>query len=81
MNSGEAELDEIVVLVRKARREALRSPLPRHKCPGCFSAIYEGAAKQGWCCDCYPQRKHYEHDAKLPAFAPIRRPQNGEGSK
>lgn len=56
--------------VRKARREALREPLPRRTCPGCFSPIYDGAAEQGWCCDCFPKRKHYEQDAKLPAFAP-----------
>lgn len=56
--------------VRKARRVALRQPIPRSTCPGCFSAIYEGAAEQGWCCDCFGYRKHYERDATLPNFAP-----------
>jgi hypothetical protein len=27
---------------------------PRDKCPGCHSAIYEGAREQGWCTDCLP---------------------------
>ena len=56
--------------VRKARRKALALPIPRHTCPGCFSAIYEGAAEQGWCCDCFPKRKHIEADAKMPNFYP-----------
>lgn len=56
--------------VRKARRVALRQPIPRSTCPGCFSAIYEGAAEQGWCCDCFPKRQHYERDARLPNFKP-----------
>lgn len=63
-------LQVMVWRVRKARRKALATSLPRRKCPGCFSAIYEGAADQGWCCDCFPKRKHYEQDARLPAFAP-----------
>jgi uncharacterized protein YceH (UPF0502 family) len=27
---------------------------PRDKCPGCHSAIYDGAREQGWCTDCMP---------------------------
>lgn len=67
---GHRILQVTVWRVRKARRTALRLPIPRHTCPGCFSAIYQGAAAQGWCCDCFGQRDHYERDAKLPAFAP-----------
>jgi hypothetical protein len=32
---------------------SLRMP-PRDKCPGCHSAIYNGAREQGWCTDCMP---------------------------
>lgn len=32
---------------------SLKMP-PRDKCPGCFLAIYDDAAMQGWCTDCYP---------------------------
>lgn len=46
--------------VRRNRRKVLALSIPRHTCPGCFAAIYDGAAEQGWCCDCYPQRKRYE---------------------
>lgn len=56
-------LEVTIQRVRKARRGALRRPIPRHTCPGCFSAIYEGAAEQGWCCDCYPLRESYERGA------------------
>lgn len=42
------------------RRVELAKPLPRNTCPGCFSSIYAGAAKQGWCCDCFPIRESYE---------------------
>lgn len=42
------------------RRVELAKPLPRATCPGCFSAIYAGAARQGWCCDCFPIRASYE---------------------
>jgi len=27
---------------------------PRDECPGCRSAIYDGAREQGWCTDCIP---------------------------
>lgn len=27
---------------------------PRDTCPGCHSAIYDGAREQGWCTDCMP---------------------------
>lgn len=27
---------------------------PRNTCPGCHSAIYDGAREQGWCTDCMP---------------------------
>jgi hypothetical protein len=41
------------------RRKVLAMPIPRNECPGCFSTIYDGAAEQGWCCDCYQQRARY----------------------
>ena len=51
--------EELGRYVLKARRKVLAKPIPRNECPGCFSAIYDGAAEQGWCCDCYPQREKY----------------------
>lgn len=53
------QYQEICAQVRENRRKALAKPIPRNKCPGCFSAIYDGAAAQGWCCDCWPQRQRY----------------------
>ena len=50
---------EICARVSANRREALRLPIPRNTCPGCFSAIYDGAAKQGWCLICWPLRDSY----------------------
>lgn len=67
---AQRHLQVMVWRVRKARRAALRLSIPRRTCPGCFAAIYEGAAEQGWCCDCFPGRKRYEQDARQPAFAP-----------
>ncbi len=52
--------EEVLERVKKNRLEALALPIPRNTCPGCFSAIYEGAAAQGWCCDCFPIRDSYE---------------------
>lgn len=46
-----------------ARRELLSEAPPRDQCPGCFLAIHDGAARQGWCCDCMPKRGHYEKKA------------------
>lgn len=46
--------------VSESRRKALAKPIPRNECPGCFAAIYDGAAKQGWCTNCYPLRASYE---------------------
>jgi hypothetical protein len=43
--------------VAKLRRAALAKPLPRNECPGCFAAIYDGAAEQGWCCDCFARKE------------------------
>lgn len=40
-----------------ARARVLAMPLPRNECPGCFMAIYEGAAKDGWCTDCNPNNR------------------------
>ena len=51
---------ELQARVSANRRKALALPIPRRTCPGCFSAIYEGAAAQGWCCDCWPMRESYE---------------------
>lgn len=50
----------LMAQVSANRRKALALPIPRNKCPGCFAAIYEGAAAQGWCCDCWPLRASYE---------------------
>lgn len=55
-----ADLDE---KIRDAMRSCLKEGLPRNTCPGCFSAIYDGAADQGWCCDCFPKRSKYEKEA------------------
>lgn len=60
-----AVLKETTEWVAAHRREALAKPIPRNECPGCFSAIYEGAAEQGWCCDCMPQRARYEREANV----------------
>lgn len=49
--------------VAKNRAKALAKPLPRNECPGCFSAIYDGAAEQGWCTNCYPRRDSYSSAA------------------
>lgn len=57
------ELVRMAGVVNECRRRALEQPLPRNECPGCFSAIYDGAAKQGWCCDCMPKRSKYEKEA------------------
>jgi hypothetical protein len=38
----------------KERAKVLAMPLPRNTCPGCFCAIYDLAAKDGWCLDCDP---------------------------
>lgn len=54
------QFQEIVAQVAENRRKALALPIPRNTCPGCFSAIYEGAAEQGWCCDCFKRRAEYE---------------------
>lgn len=54
---------ELRAHVNAARLGVLAQPIPRNECPGCFSAIYDGAAKQGWCCDCYPKRSKYEKEA------------------
>lgn len=45
--------------VAQHRRQVLKKPIPRNECPGCFSVIYDGAAEQGWCCDCYPRRRQF----------------------
>ncbi len=53
------EFERVKVYVSGIRRRILGNPLPRAQCPGCFSHIYEGAAAQGWCCDCWPNRLRY----------------------
>ena len=50
--------------VANHRREVLALPIPRNECPGCFSAIYDGAAEQGWCTNCYPRRDSYSSAAQ-----------------
>jgi hypothetical protein len=59
---GHNELVRVREWCEHHRKEVLAMPLPRNECPGCFSAIYDGAAEQGWCCDCYPQRKRHSGD-------------------
>lgn len=58
------ERDRVKATVLKNRKETLAMPKPRNTCPGCFSSIYDGAAKRGWCCDCFPKRKAYEKEAR-----------------
>jgi hypothetical protein len=53
-------LREMQERVSASRRLLLKLPAPRDTCPGCFSAIYDGARAQGWCCDCWPIRASYE---------------------
>ena len=61
-NANVAARQEIDAYLKDARTAILRQPIPRDQCAGCFSAIYDGAAAQGWCCDCYPQRHKYEKE-------------------
>lgn len=49
----------VCVKVRDERAKVLARPIPRNECPGCFSAIHDGAAKLGWCLDCHPNRTFY----------------------
>lgn len=56
-------LANIRATVAEWRKSALAEPHPRRTCPGCFACIYDGAAEQGWCCDCYPSRHKYEKEA------------------
>jgi ribosomal protein L37AE/L43A len=58
------ELIRLGEVVRQNRVKVLAQPIPRNTCPGCFMAIYDGAAEQGWCCDCHPKRAEYEKGAK-----------------
>lgn len=53
-------LQEMIARVKANRLKELAKPIPRNTCPGCFSSIHDGAAAQGWCCDCYPIRESYE---------------------
>lgn len=46
----------------KRRAEVLAMPLPRNTCPGCFMAIYDGAAEDGYCTDCNPKLASVRHD-------------------
>lgn len=57
------QIAEIDQWLADARRSVLKEGPPRSQCPGCFSSIYDGAARQGWCCDCMPKRSRYEKDA------------------
>lgn len=62
-NANHDEIERITAYINAERRAILDGPQPRDTCPGCFSAIYDGAAKQGWCCDCMPKRAKYEKEA------------------
>lgn len=57
------EMERIGAYLNAERRAILDGPRPRDICPGCFATIYDGAAKQGWCCDCMPKRAKYEKEA------------------
>lgn len=59
----QAEMERITAEVNEGTRRLLEEGPPRSTCPGCFSAIYDGARRQGWCCDCFPQRHRYEKAA------------------
>jgi len=50
----------------KHRQKVLAMPLPRNECPGCFCRIYDEAAKQGWCADCF-------HGAEYEINPPVQR--------
>jgi hypothetical protein len=50
------ELVRIQEWCEQHRKKVLAMPLPRNECPGCFSAIHDGAALDGWCWDCNPSR-------------------------
>jgi hypothetical protein len=58
------ELERVKEWCTQHRRGILALPLPRNECPGCFSTIYDGAAEQGWCCDCHPRRALITSTAK-----------------
>ena len=49
------ELHRVTQLVNEHRAKLLAKPAPRSECPGCFSAIYDLARKDGWCWDCNPE--------------------------
>jgi hypothetical protein len=51
------ELGRVQEWVAAHRAKVLAMPIPRNECPGCFSAIYELAAADGWCWDCNPTRR------------------------
>lgn len=59
----EEEMERITAHLNEERRRLLDNPAPRGTCPGCFAAIYEGAAAQGWCMDCLPAKTKYEKEA------------------
>lgn len=52
-----------------ARARVLAMPLPRNECPGCFSAIYDLAAKDGWCTDCNPALRRVDSRTVTPCDA------------
>jgi hypothetical protein len=52
------ELQRFKGWVEKRRAKVRALPLPRNECPGCFSSIYDGAAAQGWCCNCFDPVKN-----------------------
>jgi hypothetical protein len=66
-DAAKAELKRVQKAVDKNRREAMAKPIPRNECPGCFSIIYDDAAAQGWCTNCFPHRAKYEKKSKRAA--------------
>lgn len=59
----EEEMARIDAYLRAERLAILENPAPRSPCPGCFSTIFDGARKLGWCMDCYSERAKYEKQA------------------
>lgn len=46
--------------VERKRAGLLHQGPPRNECPGCFSALYDKAAEDGWCLNCKHLQPAYE---------------------
>lgn len=58
------ELQRVKEWCENHRATLLYISPPRTECPGCFARIYDGAAEQGWCCDCFASRHRYASDSR-----------------